>query len=43
MVGDTEEQKVWVVLPAGAEGVVFTTAVTSSLDVLSHPFTVWLA
>jgi hypothetical protein len=42
-VGEADEQKVWVAVPVGAPGVVLTTAVTSSLEVLSQPFTVWLA
>ena len=42
-VGNIPEQNVWVALPVGAPGVVLTTAVTSSLDILSHPLTVWLA
>jgi hypothetical protein len=30
-------------VPVGADGVVFTVAVTSKRDVLSQVFTVWLA
>ena len=39
-VGNIPEQNVWVALPVGAPGVILTTAVTSSLDILSHPVTV---
>ena len=42
-VGLLAEQKDWDALPVGAAGVVLTVAVTASLVVLSHPFTVWLA
>jgi hypothetical protein len=42
-VGEADEQKVWVAAPVGAPGVVLTTAVISSLEILSQLFTVWLA
>ena len=39
-VGESTEQKVCVADPVGATGVGFTTTVTFSLKVLSHPVTV---
>jgi hypothetical protein len=39
-VGEVPEQNVCDALPVGAEGVVFTVAVTSNLEMLSQPFTV---
>ena len=42
-VGLLPEQKDCAALPVGAEGVVFTVAVTLNLELLSQPLTVWEA
>jgi hypothetical protein len=42
-VGEVPEQNDCAAVPVGAAGVVFTVAVTSNRDVLSHVLTVWLA